>query len=408
MEAPLAGEHRGRSGSPAAAPQLVCRLPGLPRDLPANGKCRAAGLPLALNWAGGPPQSRAAHPGDQAGLASGRGSWPSGAFLQVSRPPGPSAHLSGMGWAEGRSRREAPTGRTAALAPPPRQLPAWPSEPLRGRVPAGPLRPAPPVWARGPRGSRSAARAGRRRGRVGSRAPAPSSPAPSSPASQPHSSWGSARRPGPGGWRRVQGVPQGWPGRPALQVIRACAVAPTPPCPHPLACVRPGLGPGGLSARSRRRSGLRAAGRRCGSNSVLSLCSRCSKAMFSKSLDIVEAHPQFSKEDRYTPCPPAPAPQPSPLRQGNLPEAGGRAGSGPARLRPGGAGCRARPRGWETHRALPAPGPEGLQAGGLSALPCPCSGPEHPCPLGPQWEPQPEAAQLSRAHCRPPSWWQVV
>nr|XP_031531037.1 serine/threonine-protein kinase BRSK2 [Vicugna pacos] len=35
-----------------------------------------------------------------------------------------------------------------------------------------------------------------------------------------------------------------------------------------------------------------------------------SKAMFSKSLDIAEAHPQFSREDRYTPCPPTPPPAP--------------------------------------------------------------------------------------------------
>ena len=53
-----------------------------------------------------------------------------------------------------------------------------------------------------------------------------------------------------------------------------------------------------------------AAWRGRGSNSVFSLCSCCSKAMFSKSLDIAEAHPQFSKEDRYTPCPPHPPPQP--------------------------------------------------------------------------------------------------
>lgn len=61
-------------------------------------------------------------------------------------------------------------------------------------------------------------------------------------------------------------------------------------------------------------SGLQAVWRRCGSNSVFSLCSRCSKAMFSKSLDIAEAHPQFSKEDRYTPCPPAPPPAPQATR----------------------------------------------------------------------------------------------
>lgn len=47
-----------------------------------------------------------------------------------------------------------------------------------------------------------------------------------------------------------------------------------------------------------------------GSNSVFSLCSCCSKAMFSKSLDIAEAHPQFSKEDRYTPCPSVHPPSP--------------------------------------------------------------------------------------------------
>lgn len=81
----------------------------------------------------------------------------------------------------------------------------------------------------------------------------------------------------------------------------------------------------------------------CVSNSLFSLCSRCSKAMFSKSLDIAEAHPQFSKEDRYTPCPPIPRPPvpktaaglvaglglrciwPSPLWQGNLPASRGRA-----------------------------------------------------------------------------------
>lgn len=43
--------------------------------------------------------------------------------------------------------------------------------------------------------------------------------------------------------------------------------------------------------------------------------------MFSKSLDIAEAHPQFSKEDRYTPCPPIP--RPSPTDSGGP---GGRAG----------------------------------------------------------------------------------
>ena len=105
-----------------------------------------------------------------------------------------------------------------------------------------------------------------------------------------------------------------------------------PGAPQPTSpgiCV-PRPGAGWAPARTRWRSGPRATWRHLGSNCVLSLCSRCSKAMFSKSLDIAEAHPQFSKEDRYTPCPPAPPPQPTPLRQGNLPEAGGRAGSGQA------------------------------------------------------------------------------
>lgn len=66
----------------------------------------------------------------------------------------------------------------------------------------------------------------------------------------------------------------------------------------------------------------------CVSNSVFSLCSCCSKAMFSKSLDIAEAHPQFSKEDRYTPCPPIPRP-PAPKTTVGLV-----AGLGPRRIRP--------------------------------------------------------------------------
>lgn len=63
--------------------------------------------------------------------------------------------------------------------------------------------------------------------------------------------------------------------------------------------------------------------------SVFSLCSCYSKAVFSKSLDIAEAHPQFSKEDRYTPCPSIPSSQPqmqdSCLSQADRGGPGGRA-----------------------------------------------------------------------------------
>lgn len=134
---------------------------------------------------------------------------------------------------------------------------------------------------------------------------------------------------------------------PTQQVTRVgCAVALALSClTSPRACV-PGLGPGGpCPARVELCGGpaSRAAWWGCVSNSVFSLCSCCSKAMFSKSLDIAEAHPQFSKEDRYTPCPPIPRPpaprmtvglvaglglrcfQPSQLWRGRPPASWGRA-----------------------------------------------------------------------------------
>lgn len=83
----------------------------------------------------------------------------------------------------------------------------------------------------------------------------------------------------------------------------------------------------GLLGVARQLADLRACGR--GSNSVFSLCSCYSKAVFSKSLDIAEAHPQFSKEDRYTPCPSIPSSQPqmqdSCLSQADRGGPGGRA-----------------------------------------------------------------------------------
>lgn len=59
------------------------------------------------------------------------------------------------------------------------------------------------------------------------------------------------------------------------------------------------------------------------SNRLLLLCSCCSKAVFSKSLDIAEAQPQFSKDDRYPPCPPRLQPQrPLPVSHTRAKEAG--------------------------------------------------------------------------------------
>lgn len=153
------------------------------------------------------------------------------------------------------------------------------------------------------------------------------------------------------------------------------------PARGPLASTCPGPGQVGVPGSERAEAGPGAARSR-GSNFVFSLCSCYSKAVFSKSLDIAEAHPQFSKEDRYTPCPPAPAPQPPsdvglvaglgrrctphpPLWPGNLRASRGTAGSGQAEPRRSGAAGEAagRPRRDGRPTVLPLPwGPRGLQA----------------------------------------------
>lgn len=287
-------------------------------------------------------------------------------------------------WRWGGAGRRAPAGHAPAPAVPDvlllvgAPLPSQPSHtwPLASRLTPAGLAECCPHLSHSP-GPQGGARHGddlvvasplrrpgsRGRGGAGTGWHEPARWSPESPFLRHLPSWGSLFWPlGTEGLGCLLGLQESWAGggrwasskgRLARQVTRECTEATARPCPR-----SPGIHvpwPGARRVRRLRARGVWALG--CpwlGSNCVFSLCSCCSKAVFSKSLDIAEAHPQFSKEDRYTPCPPAPAPQPpsdvglvaglgrrciqhAPLWPGNLPASQGTAGSGQAEPRRSGA-----------------------------------------------------------------------
>lgn len=90
----------GGPAAPATSPQLGMQVSQALGEFAGKQNCRAAGPPSGLNWA--------VPLGNQAGLASGLGSRPSRAFLQVSRPRRPTACLFWHGVSLGEEPEEGP------------------------------------------------------------------------------------------------------------------------------------------------------------------------------------------------------------------------------------------------------------------------------------------------------------